>query len=370
MALLVASLTLIGTLLSGQPQADPRMGQVSGQVIEDGTNVPVAGARVFLVIDGVFSPGAALPPSSITDRDGRFRFEALAPGRYRIAAQKASFVPPMAPSAMTAFELSAGQILDGLNVSLRKGGVLAGRVLDPFGQPLVEVSVTALLKRLDSREPPSQVALAGAPMLMPSGQNQTNDLGDFRIFGLAPGEYVVMASPRSEMGGTASSLGTSTYFPGTADLSEARPLTVRAGETVSALTIQLVAVPGFQVSGVVIDEAGAQLAGVMVMLMTAAQPGADSLRFLAMGPPGMTQSGANGRFVFSDLPAGSYTLRAGEGGIGAFADVHDEFFTIDRDGTPRTDPSRQQPVRPPGTIEVTIESSNVTGLKIVVPRSR
>lgn len=377
MTLQIASLTLIGTLVASQPpQAVREMGRVSGQVIEDRTNTPVAGARVFVVLEGEYSTTAGPPPVSVTDRDGRYQFDALPAGRYRIAAQKDGYEPPLEPETMQMFEVAAGQAIDGVAVSLRRGGVITGRILDSLGQPLAQVSVTAFLKRLRSSDRPAGQISSGPPLLMPSGQNQTNDLGEFRIFGLWPGDYVLAANTRSDFGSpatvsSATTTMTPTFFPGTADISEAQPVTVQSGETVSDLTIQLITVPAFQVSGVVVDESDAPVADAMVMLMGSSRgtDAAGSFFSLGMGPRGMSHSDANGRFTFGDVPAGSYTLRAfGASGVGAFGIT--DAFGIDSDGTPRADPSRPKPMPEPGTLEVNVENTNVSDLKIVSPRSQ
>lgn len=376
MTLQFASLTLISTLVVVQPQqAVTEMGQVSGQVIEEGTNAPVADARVIVILENDLSAPAGIPPASISDREGHYRFDALPAGRYRIAAQKAGFAPPMEPETMQRFEVAAGQSLDGVTVSLRRGGVISGRVLDSLGQPRAEVNVTALLKRLRSDDRPAGQTWSGPPLLMPSGQSQTNDLGEFRIFGLWPGDYVIAASPRSNVDGAATSSATttvtSTFFPAAADVSQAEAVTVQAGETLGDLTIQLVTVPAFQVSGVVVDESGAPVANEMVMLMEGSHETGAAAAFLslAMGPRGMSQSDADGRFSFGDVAPGSYTLRAlGGFGVGAFG-VTDS-FGIDSDGTPRGAPDRPKPAQEPGTLAVTVENANVSDLKIVVTRSR
>ena len=157
-----------------------------------------------------------------------------------------------------------------------------------------------------------------------------------------------------------------TYFPGTPDVSAAQPLAVESGQTVSDITIPLVSVAAFTVSGVVVDAAGAPVANAMVMLM-GGRSGADFLLSMVAGPPLMSQSDAGGRFTFGDVPAGVYTVRADTGGIASFVT---ETFGIDRDGTPRTDPSQPQPAREPGTLEVSVDNADVGDLRIVVAGSR
>ena len=315
MTLHFASLTLISALVVVQPQqAVTEMGQVSGQVIEEGTNAPVSDARVIVICENDLSAPAGIPPASISDREGHYRFDALPAGRYRIAAQKAGFAPPMEPETMQRFEVAAGQSLDGVTVSLRRGGVISGRVLDSLGQPRAEVNVTALLKRLRSDDRPAGQTWSGPPLLMPSGQSQTNDLGEFRIFGLWPGDYVSAASARSNVDGAATSSATttvaSTFFPAAADVSQAEAVTVQAGETVGDLTIQLVTVPAFRVSGVVVDESGAPVANEMVMLMEGSHEtgAASAFLSLATGPRG-EPVGRRRTIQLRRRRPGSYTLR-------------------------------------------------------------
>ena len=377
MTLQIASLTLVGTLAASQPpQAVTQMSRISGQVIEDGTNAPVADARVYVILDDERAAPDGFPPEALelSDRDGRYQFDMLTPGRYHIAAQKNGFAPPMDPSTMQIFEVAAGQVLDGLTVSLRRGGAFAGRVLDPQRQPIANVGVTALLKRLNRNDQPAGVASSGPPLLMPSGQSQTNDLGEFRIFGLWPGEYVIVATAQSKFGGAptqpaAATTTTATFFPGTADVSAARAVAVQSDETVSDLIIPLVSVPAFKISGVVVDGAGAPVANAMVMLM-GGQRGTDLLLSLVVGSALMSQSDADGRFTLRNVPAGAFTLRAdaGLGGAGAFGFT--DAFNIDSDGTPRGDPNRPKPAREPGTIEVTVDNADVSDFRIVVTGSQ
>lgn len=340
-------------------------GNVSGQVIEEGTNTPVPGARVFLLIDGQPSAGADSPPATVTDRIGRYVFDALPAGRYHIAAQKDGFAPPMDPSMMRTFELATNQFLDGLNVVLQRGGAITGHIFDPVGQAQADVAVTALLKRLGANELPDGVTSSGTAFLVPFGESRTNDLGEFRIYGLPPGDYVVVANPRVDFGGPGTQVSStripaSTFFPGTADVSAAQPMTVNAGETVSDVTMHLVTVPAFQVSGSVVDESGAPVEETMVMLTGNSQG-------IATLMPLMTPSDARGMFVIGGVPAGSFTLKAVTDGS-FVVDSYFQFVIDDRDGIPRTTTAPPQPE--PGSLDVTVSDSNVTDLKIVVKRPR
>jgi protocatechuate 3,4-dioxygenase beta subunit len=357
MALLIATLTVIGALVASQPpEAFIQMARVSGQVIEEGTNTPVAGARVFVVLDRNLSAPAGPPLESMTDQDGRYHIDTLSAGRSSIGAQKDGFAPSLEPSTKQMFEVAAGQAVDGLTVTLRRGGVINGRVLDSPGQPLTAADVLALLKRLNSDDRtagsddrPARPTSSGAPLLIPFGQSRTNDLGEFQISGLPPGEYLIAANPNREFGGTATS----------------SPATSSPG--MSTMTIRLVTVAAFQVSGIVVDDAGFPMADVMVRLEDGRSE-RDPLLSLSMGPDRTSQSDASGRFTLSNVAPGSYTLRADRDYVGAFATFADFFF--DSNGTPRAGSSRSTPARAAGTIEVTVENANVTDLRIIVPRSQ
>ncbi len=97
---------------------------------------------------------------------------------------------------------------------------------------------------------------------------------------------------------------TTTYYPGTIDPAGAQSVAVAAGAEVGNLVFTMQAAPVFRVSGLVVDEDGAPLARSMVMLMSDPRSG----NF--MGPSGNTQTQEDGRFVISDVPAGSYRITA------------------------------------------------------------
>jgi len=97
---MIAVAAVIVALAGGQaaPAAEPP-GRLAGRVTAEGTNAPIASARVILMPAarpaGRFGP----PAQTITDQEGRFAFERVAPGEYRVDVQKAGYAPLSDPFA-------------------------------------------------------------------------------------------------------------------------------------------------------------------------------------------------------------------------------------------------------------------------------
>jgi hypothetical protein len=145
---------------------------------------------------------------------------------------------------------------------------------------------------------------------MPSGRPATtNDIGEFRLYGLAPGEYLVSAMLRPQMipanvaptGDDHSGYAT-TYYPATPNIAEAQLLPVGMGQVLSGVTLMLVAARTSRVSGIVVDAQGQPIRQGGVM---ATQRGT----MLALGSIG-GQLTADGTFVVAGLAPGEYILRA------------------------------------------------------------
>jgi protocatechuate 3,4-dioxygenase beta subunit len=106
--------------------------------------------------------------------------------------------------------------------------VISGRVLDDEGEPIPHVQVHAMTYRY----------MQGRKQLMPTGNASTNDLGEYRIFGLPPGKYFVSANPPRQpmMDGAVPSsrnrkraAGYNVFFQGSTEVSSAAPVTISAG---------------------------------------------------------------------------------------------------------------------------------------------
>ena len=146
------------------------------------TGRPVKRARVIVA-------GGGRPRAATTDEQGRFRITALPAGTYSITATKTGFVDGAfgqrrALRTGTPVELADGQQRADVDLKLSRGGVITGRVLDEDGEPLARAMVSVL----------RQQYVRGEKQLTPAGADQSDDRGQFRVFGLPPGDYYVSAT--------------------------------------------------------------------------------------------------------------------------------------------------------------------------------
>jgi protocatechuate 3,4-dioxygenase beta subunit len=343
-------------------------GGITGRIVADGTNAPIAGARVLVFPAGRRTGPMGPPPQATTDQEGRFALSNLAPGEYSLDVQKTGFVPLNGPMTRPrTFAVAAGQLLS-LDLRLQRGGVISGRVLDAKGEPMTDVRMMAM------RRMPVPINAGAGPRLVPApmqGPQQTNDLGEFRVAGLAPGEYVIAALPNGFSGfgapgvspqSSASATHTATvatFYPGTADQAAAQAVTVAADAEVGNIVFSMQTAPAFRVSGIVVDETGAPIEGAMVMLMNDPRSGP------LMGPVGRGRADASGRFTIVDVPAGTYRANASimmsmggrsGGGIGAGASSGYVSFSS------RVGAGIEQPV------EITVSDADVRGVSVVARR--
>jgi uncharacterized protein (DUF2141 family) len=186
-----------------QPARDAQIQQpvgtamILGQVVSGDAGSPVRRARVNLIGQEVRGQ-----KSTMTDDEGRFVFTLLPAGRYTVNASKAGYVTiaygAKGPGrAGTPIQLADGQKLETKAMSLPKGGVVTGTVLDENGEPAPGTTVRAM----------RQVIRTGEKRLESAGTDTTDDRGQYRIYGLLPGQFVVYAQPRNQgVGGLQASI--------------------------------------------------------------------------------------------------------------------------------------------------------------------
>ena len=125
----------------------------------------------------------------LTDANGRYTITELPAGKISVASNKVNYVRAnygqtrvLGPG--TPVDLANGQVLDGINFALQRTGVIAGRILDEVGDPVADVQVM----------PGRYVYFNGERRLQNAGASaSTDDLGEYRVFGIPPGTYVVSA---------------------------------------------------------------------------------------------------------------------------------------------------------------------------------
>jgi hypothetical protein len=340
---------------------------VAGRIVDAESRSPIPGARVMLMPTApMFPPGAAGPLQAVTDANGQFVFEAVAPGRYRIDAQKTGFAPLAAAAAPRTLDVAAGQVTSRLDLALTKGGAITGRIVDASGEPASDVTVTALRQ---TAGPSGQV------MARTLGMAQTNDLGEFRLAGLTEGNYVVIAAPLPQLAqSTATAGGTvlaPTYYPGTTSKDGAHIISLAAAQTVNGIEFSLLSMRAYQVSGVVVDETGSPLGGAMITLRADLSNG-------SLGVPTMARTDQNGTFRIGGVVSGTYRVMAGMstptmwsvrtgstaagGGVDAGI-TGGVYFGGANVGGPAVSPPAMALITP---VEVTIDNADVTDLKVVL----
>lgn len=278
-------------------------GTIRGHVVGADSGQPLRKAEVRLMPGGPPTSGVPERPRqprvARTDVDGKYEFVDVVPGRYTIVVSKPPYVQEnlgQLPPNNTPIEIHGGETLDRVDISLKRGGVITGRVFDEFGEPVSGVQARTVQAR----------TVNGRRDLQEMNYASTNDLGEFRMFGIAPGQYYVKVSWRQHVGmpmdgDSPDRTGyADTFFPGTVNVEDAQRLTVRAGETIADLSMALSPVKTVRVEGSVADVDGK--AATQMNLMVMKGEGNGSI-FGAQVKP-------DGTFIVGNLTPGEYTLRA------------------------------------------------------------
>jgi protocatechuate 3,4-dioxygenase beta subunit len=286
--------------------------RLSGRLVDAATGTPLRRANVR-----AFASEIRVQRATATDAEGRYEFADLPAGRYTVSASKAGYVDGSYGQTRVRepgkpVQLGDRQAIDRVDIALSRGGVITGRVLDEFGEPIPDVMV-------------APVRLTYTPAgrrAMPSGRAaSTNDIGEFRLFGLAPGAYYISATSRTQNFALPMVINGSptlarddnrsgyapTYYPSATSIDGAQPLTIGAGETLPEVTISLMPTRVANVSGFVYDEQGQPSGGGVT-----AMPLDDTTMVAMMGGNGGPIR-PDGSFVITGLAPGRYMLRANIG---------------------------------------------------------
>lgn len=339
-----------------RPQASGRQipvgtAAISGVVLSADTGAPLRNARVTLNgTAGVIPAGRGVPPPTnstpqpptlpvtrmvATDAQGRFTFARLAQGRYSVAVSRDGYLQasygqrrPNA-GAFQAIELADGEQRV-ISIRLSRGGVIAGTVVDEFGEPTRNAQVQ--LWRIDGT--------SGVKRLQQTNGVASNDRGAYRFFGLQPGTYLVSVFPRlndvlpeqlmadqfaveraistgqvqTPASGPAYVIAPAApqlqgritmpqflplYFPGTFSPATAQPITITGSEERDGIDLTLVFSRAAVIRGIVSPPPPEGTSTMVSLLST--EP-------LSGNIPSTGVNQTDGTFVLENVPPGRYTL--------------------------------------------------------------
>jgi hypothetical protein len=285
----------------GQP-ARTGTARIRGRVVAADTGLPIRRGVVRAT-----SVEVRENRSTVTDAEGRYEFRELPAASYTLNASKSSFVA-LSYGQTRPFdsgrplELKDSQTIERIDFRLPRGGVIAGRILDELGEPVSDVQVMTMRNQFaQGRRQPTPY---GRPAM-------TNDIGEFRLFGLPPGEYYISATARDLSAMMATSDDRSgyapTYYPGTPNAAEAQLVAIAVGESQSDLTLILVPIKTGRITGTALDSEGKPIRGGNVMVTQTMRGGDMAMSF-------MSSSGStikpDGSFSISGVAPGEYQLRA------------------------------------------------------------
>lgn len=205
--------------------------------------------------------------------------------------------------------LTAGQEIKDLVIRLQAAAVVEGRVTDEDGDPMPEAQVAVL----------HQTFVAGRSHWEQVGGERTNDLGEYRIAGLAAGNYYVSVTPppdfrslieaASNAPSAASRNGASpsdkptpvgyqtTYYPGTRDRGQAASIQVHAGDDFP-VNFSLAPSPTLAIRGSVVNLPPGSSAAIMLQ--------SRDFNLVLKG----AEMHKDGSFEIRDVSPGAYTILA------------------------------------------------------------
>ncbi len=265
-------------------------GTLSGRVTEASSGEPVRKAQVRVVDTTVLPKGRV----TLTDVNGRYTLTALPAGHYTVSVGKSTYIAAVYGQASsfdeaTPVALPEGQTIDRIDLQLSHAGVVSGRVTDESGEPISRVNVSVMRRRFLEDGQPHWTHVA---------QRSTNDLGEFRIFGLAPGRYVLSAASAFHYhDGNDSSPQPyiPTYFPGTTNAAQAQLLSIAKGQVASNLNFALLSARAVRVSGTAVDSSGRPFSGSVRL------SGPETSITATIAP--------DGAFSFASVPPEDYVLQ-------------------------------------------------------------
>jgi len=256
-----------------QPPEAEAPGSIQGTVLSGATGQVLRRAQVTL--KPANSAGAGL--FQTTDESGSFSFPKVATGRYSITVQRDGYMPLSAGrigdyKMPPIFSVNSGETISSFVFRMTPSGVVTGKVKFDDAEPAADVMIQ-LYRSYYERGRHGYIA---------SATTRTDDRGEYRVHGLDPGSYYVVAIYRAPprppdaqeqtrkdgLGNPVPELSYAvTFFPQAKKMSDAVPVKVAPGDEVGGIDIFLTLVHTVHIRGQVFSTVkGGLIAGPRVTL--------------------------------------------------------------------------------------------------------
>jgi carboxypeptidase family protein len=281
------------------PQVATGAAKLSGRVTAASNGRPLRAVLELVPIVGGVAKRVRADPG------GRFEFVGLSAATYRLTAAAEGFVTLQygqrnPPEPGRPIELKDGDQFDKADFTMPRASAVEGHLIDEFGDPAPGVEVQ--VARVDF--------IAGKRRLMPASTPRntrpTDDLGRFRIYGLPPGDYYLMALSGPFATGANWAGFAPTYYPGTTSAPDARAIHLDVGQDVVNLSFSLMRAQSATVSGKATGSGGQLLRGSVSLYQL---HGGDVRAII----PARAPIAADGSFTFRNVPFGTYVIQYGVG---------------------------------------------------------
>ena len=283
---------------------------LSGMVVGKADSAPLKGATVHLLAEraGRESEHTIAAKSGA---DGRFLLKNVPAGNYHLKVSRNGYFDveygqrkPSDPGAIV--NLQPGQNMSDLLFKMGRAGVISGRIFDEDGEPMANVMVDAL--KYSYRD--------GRQELTPVTEAQSNDLGEFRLFGLAPGRYYVSAEQMgwNHVVGEKEFSGTGNvnekgyarvYYPSALEPDKASSLTVKVGEEIPSIDFLMKQTQVYRIHGKVTNLVSKHAPRAMQVLVLPRKQQTNSFGFSTDNV-----AKADGSFELPEVAPGEYTVLA------------------------------------------------------------